>query len=75
MMKHCRECRREISDQAAVCPHRGAPFPAREKWDGWGYEFKSRATVLTWRHIAERSSAGNSMRIVEFFDESMRCLV
>jgi hypothetical protein len=28
------------------CPSCGAPFPAKEKWDGWGYEFKSGATLL-----------------------------
>lgn len=29
-----------------ACPHCGAPFPAREKWDGWGFEYKSRMQVL-----------------------------
>ena len=24
-----------------ACPHCGAPFPARDKWDGWGFEYKS----------------------------------
>ncbi len=45
-MKPCRECRHEISDQALSCPHCGAPFPARDKWDGWGYEYKSKATLF-----------------------------
>jgi hypothetical protein len=40
-MKPCRECKREISEQAYACPQCGAPFPAREKWDGWGFEYKS----------------------------------
>ena len=44
-MKPCRECRHEISEQALSCPHCGAPFPARDKWDGWGYEYKSK-TIL-----------------------------
>jgi hypothetical protein len=43
-MKNCRECRREISEQALVCPHCGVPYPAKEKWDGWGFEYKSKAT-------------------------------
>lgn len=47
-MKPCRECGSEISEQAFACPKCGAPYPAREKWDGWGYEFKSRATFLGW---------------------------
>lgn len=45
-MKPCRECRREVSEQAASCPNCGAPYPAREQWDGWGYEFKSKSTLL-----------------------------
>ena len=29
-----------------ACPNCGAPFPAREKWDGWGFEYKSGLQVL-----------------------------
>jgi hypothetical protein len=28
------------------CPQCGAPYPTREKWDGWGFEYKSSLTVL-----------------------------
>jgi hypothetical protein len=28
-----------------ACPQCGAPFPAKSKWDGWGYEYRSRATL------------------------------
>jgi hypothetical protein len=45
-MKPCRECRHENSEQAMSCPSCGAPFPAKEKWDGWGFEYKSEATLL-----------------------------
>jgi hypothetical protein len=45
-MKQCRECRHQISEQAVSCPNCGAPFPAREKWDGWGFEYKSEASFL-----------------------------
>jgi hypothetical protein len=45
-MKKCRECQQEISEQAITCPHCGAPYPAREIWDGWGFEYKSKATIL-----------------------------
>ena len=45
-MKPCRECRREISEQAVACPHCGAPFPAREKWDGWGFEYKTKTELF-----------------------------
>jgi len=44
-MTPCRECRREISEQAAACPQCGAPYPARAKWDGWGYEYRSDSTI------------------------------
>jgi hypothetical protein len=47
-MKPCRECRREISEQAMACPHCGAPFPAREKWDGVGFEYKSKLAFFGW---------------------------
>ena len=47
-MKPCRECQHEVSEQAAACPSCGAPFPAREKWDGWGFEYRSEATILGW---------------------------
>ena len=45
-MKPCRECQHEISEQATACPHCGAPFPARKQWDGWGFEYKSKTTLL-----------------------------
>jgi hypothetical protein len=45
-MKVCRECGHQVSEQAFSCPGCGAPYPAREQWDGWGFEYKSRATVL-----------------------------
>ncbi len=45
-MKECRECRQKVSEQAFSCPHCGAPYPAKEKWDGWGFEYKSEATLF-----------------------------
>ncbi len=44
-MKNCRECKHEISEQAMSCPSCGAPYPANEKWDGWGFEYKSKTTI------------------------------
>jgi hypothetical protein len=37
-----------VSEQALTCPNCGAPQPAREKWDGWGFEYKSQATLFGW---------------------------
>ena len=45
-MKPCRECQHEVSEQAAACPNCGAPFPAKENWDGRGFEYKSKATLF-----------------------------
>lgn len=28
-----------------ACPNCGAPYPAREKWDGWGFEYKTETTI------------------------------
>jgi len=45
-MKPCRECHHQISEQATACPCCGAPFPAKDKWDGWGFEYKSESSFL-----------------------------
>ena len=45
-MKKCRECQNDISEQALSCPKCGAPYPAKEKWDGWGYEYKSKLIIM-----------------------------
>ncbi len=44
-MKPCRDCKHEVSEQAMMCPHCGAPSPAREKWDGMGFEYKSKTVI------------------------------
>ena len=45
-MKPCRSCKREISEDAVVCPSCGAPYPAKDKWDGWGFEYKSQTEIF-----------------------------
>jgi hypothetical protein len=45
-MKECRECKHAVSEQAMACPSCGAPFPAKEKWSGFGFEYKSPATLF-----------------------------
>ncbi|MCW9013686.1 MAG: zinc ribbon domain-containing protein [Gammaproteobacteria bacterium] len=47
-MQKCRECQHRVSEQAFSCPQCGAPYPAKEKWDGWGFEYKSAAAFLGW---------------------------
>lgn len=53
-MKPCRECQHEISEQARNCPQCGAPMPAKDEWDGWGFEYRSKTTILglPWLHIS-----------------------
>ena len=45
-MRNCRVCGHQVSEQALSCPQCGAPYPARGKWDGWGYEYKSKSELL-----------------------------
>ncbi|MCB2145556.1 MAG: zinc ribbon domain-containing protein [Deltaproteobacteria bacterium] len=45
-MTSCRECDHQVSEQAVACPGCGAPYPAREHWDGYGFEYKSHAAIL-----------------------------
>ena len=45
-MKPCRTCKHEVSEQAMACPNCGAPYPAKENWDGWGFEYKSDLQLL-----------------------------
>lgn len=45
-MKPCRDCKHQVSEDARSCPNCGAPRPALEKWDGWGFEYKSKAVIL-----------------------------
>ncbi len=28
------------------CPHCGAPYPAKKKWNAWGFEYKTDANFL-----------------------------
>jgi len=53
-MKNCRECGHKVSEQAFACPACGAPYPARANWDGWGFEYRSRAQILgmPWLHVS-----------------------
>lgn len=61
-MKPCRECKHPVSEQAFACPNCGAPYPAREKWDGWGYEYKSGFSIagLPLVHVAFKYRANRT---------------
>jgi len=53
-VRPCRECQHEVSEQDRICPQCGARFPADESWEGWGYEYRSKAAVcgLPWLHVS-----------------------
>ncbi|MGD9332948.1 MAG: hypothetical protein PVJ53_16670 [Desulfobacterales bacterium] len=42
----CRECQHPVSQNAVACPGCGAPYPAKVKWDGYGFEYKSETTLF-----------------------------
>jgi len=45
-MTKCRECQQQISEKDIACPGCGAKYPGVEIWDGWGYEYKSKAMIM-----------------------------
>jgi hypothetical protein len=53
-MKLCRVCQHQVSEDALICPSCGTPYPANPKWNGWGFEYKSKASIfgLPWLHIS-----------------------
>jgi hypothetical protein len=61
----CRACRKEVSVEAVTCPHCGAPYPARQTWRGWGYEWKSERTLFGYPlvHVAFGRDANGKMRV------------
>ncbi|NLV45022.1 MAG: zinc ribbon domain-containing protein [Candidatus Hydrogenedentes bacterium] len=44
-MLPCRECQHPVSENAAACPQCGAPRPAKASWNGYGFEYKSKASI------------------------------
>lgn len=61
----CRACRKEVSVEAQSCPHCGAPFPARQTWGGWGYEWKSKRRLfgMPLVHVAFGRDANGKLRV------------
>lgn len=65
MLKRCRECEGTVSHQATTCPHCGAPRPANHRFNGYGYEWKSRQHVagIPLIHIAFGRTASGQLRV------------
>jgi len=63
----CRACRKEVSVEAMTCPHCGAPFPGRQTWRGWGYEWKSKQSVCGWPlvHVAFGRDEKGKLRVAK----------
>ncbi len=45
-MKECRDCKHDVSEEALAYPNCGSPYPAKEKWDGWSFEYKTKTTIM-----------------------------
>ncbi|MDD3803683.1 MAG: zinc ribbon domain-containing protein [bacterium] len=41
----CRECGRELSSKATICPHCGIMYPGNPSWKGWGVDKKSEKII------------------------------
>ena len=63
----CRSCRKEVSVEATACPHCGAPWPARQGWRGYGYEWKSKQSLwgLPLVHVAFGRDSNGKLRVAK----------
>lgn len=64
---NCRECAKEVSRDALMCPHCGAPRPYEKEWTGFGFEYRTRAELwglpllhvcFKYRHFRPRIARG-----------------
>lgn len=42
----CRDCGNEVSFTARMCPQCGAPEPYNPDWNGYGFEYKTKAALF-----------------------------
>lgn len=68
-IRACRCCRKEVSVEAMACPHCGAPYPGRQAWRGWGYEYKSEKRVfgVPLVHVAFGRDEHGKLRVAKGF--------
>jgi hypothetical protein len=66
---HCRDCNHEVSTNAQICPHCGAPCPYDPNWNGYGYEYQSITKIwgMPLIHIAFGKDKKNKWRIAKGF--------
>jgi len=46
IIKKCRQCHKDASDQDLFCSNCGAQNPTKNKLAGWGYEYKSKKIIM-----------------------------
>ena len=46
IIKKCKQCHKDVSDQDLVCSNCGAQNPTKKKWGDWGYEYKSKKIIM-----------------------------
>ncbi len=65
----CRACRKDVSLEAYMCPHCGAPFPARKLGPASGYEWKSKARIfgIPLVHVAFGRDKNGKLRVAKGF--------
>ncbi len=63
----CRECKGNVSINAASCPHCGAPKPTAKRAASWGREYRSKTTVfgIPLFHFAYGVDENGKMRIAK----------
>ncbi len=66
-LQPCRVCQREVSTDAAFCPHCGAPQPTNRNWRGSGFEWRSSQTVYGYPlvHIAFGKNEKGRLRVAK----------
>ncbi len=45
---YCKACDHEIDRREKRCPHCGVLYPANPSWNGWGVDWRTRATLAGW---------------------------
>jgi len=67
LLPACRECRGRVSADAQACPHCGAPRPGLAEFQGWGFEWKSKATLfgIPLVHVAIGRDRNHRMRVAK----------
>ena len=65
----CRECGKDLSSKAVVCPHCGIMYPGNPAWKGWGIDKKSEGIIggLPLYHISFGIDEKGKIRRAEGF--------